>query len=71
MTDAFEAIIWTFCLQIVSNKSLRNEIRTQVNHMNKIRAFEAHVEIAYMITWTYANDWSKSKQLQILIKQNK
>ena len=47
MTDLFEAMIWTICLQVVSNKSLRKEIRTWLNHWSEIKAFKMHVEIAF------------------------
>ena len=43
MTDAFEAIIGT----LVSDKSLRNEIRTWVNQLSILQAFKVHLKIAF------------------------
>ena len=47
MTDAFEAIIWTFCLQMMFDKRLRNEFHTQINHFSKIWAFKVNLKIAF------------------------
>ena len=47
MTDPFEAVIYTFCLQMVSDNSLRNEILTSDDHLSEIRDFKKHLQIAH------------------------
>ena len=47
MTDPFEVMIWTFCLQMVSVKRLRIAFLTWVNHMSEMRAFKVQLIIAF------------------------
>ena len=51
MADAFEAIIWTFCLKMVSDRSLRNEICTLINYLSKVRAFKVYLKFCISKFW--------------------
>ena len=61
MTDAFEVIIWMFCLQMVSDKSLRNEICTYELILSKIHAFKMHFKVAFSNfdpSWNQTDLWT-------------
>ena len=52
---------------MVSNKSLRKEICTRVNDLSDIRAFKAHLEIAFFIWPLLESNWSVDFNFTALI----